>query len=154
MNADLEALMAPAPAPLTRRVAAFFIDQALLFAIVIGLTLASGVEGSGTDDADRDGVLAISLLGVALAIAYHTISVARYGRTVGKRLMNLRVVAIPHGAQVTWSYAALRALVPSAAVLLPVVGNVAGLAVYVWAVFDQRRQGLHDKLAGTMVTSA
>jgi uncharacterized RDD family membrane protein YckC len=154
MNAELEALLAPTPAPLGRRIAAFFIDQALLFAVVIGLTIVSGVETGDVADTDRNGVLAISLLGVALAIAYHTISVARYGRTLGKRLMTLRVVAMPHGGQVTWSYAALRALVPSAAVLLPVVGNVAGLAVYAWAVFDQRRQGLHDKLAGTLVTPA
>jgi uncharacterized RDD family membrane protein YckC len=154
MNAELEELLSPTPAPLSRRVAAFFIDQALLFAVVIGLALAFGVETGNVTDTDRDTVLAISLLGVALAIAYHTISVARYGRTVGKRLMGLRVVAMPHGGQVAWSYAALRALVPSAAVLLPVVGNVAGLAVYAWAVFDKRRQGLHDKLAGTMVTPA
>lgn len=154
MNADLESLLAPTPAPLVRRIAAFFIDQALLFTVVIGLTIAFGVETGDAADDDRNGVLAISLLGVVLAVSYHTIAIARYGRTVGKRVMSLRVVSMPHGGQVAWSYAALRALVPSAAVLLPVVGNVAGLAVYAWAIFDQCRQGLHDKLAGTMVAPA
>lgn len=152
MNADLESLLEPKQAPLVRRIAAFFIDQALLFAVVIGLTIAFGVDTGDASDTDRNSVLAISLMGIALAITYHTVAVARYGRTLGKRLMSLRVVSMPQGGQVSWSYAALRALVPAAAVLLPVVGNVAGIAVYAWAIFDKRRRGLHDKLAGTMVT--
>ena len=144
----------PRPAPLVRRLGAFLIDQLLLFAVVIGLTVAVGVDTGDITDAEANSVLAVSLIGVALSIAYHTVSVARFGRTVGKGLLGLRVVALPAGQQVAWSYAALRALVPSAAVLLPVVGNLAGLAVYLWAVFDKRRQGLHDKLAGTLVTQA
>lgn len=146
----------PVPAPLVRRIGAFLIDQLLLFAVVIAMTVAFGVDTDDITDAQAgaDSVFAVSLIGVALSIAYHTVSVARFGRTIGKGLLGLRVVAMPAGQQVAWSYAALRALVPSAAVLLPVVGNIAGLAVYLWAVFDKRRQGLHDKLAGTIVTSA
>lgn len=144
----------PVPAPLIRRIGAFLVDQALLFAVVIALTVASGVDTGDVTDAEANAVLAVSLIGVALSITYHTVAIARFGRTIGKRLLGLRVVAMPDGRQVAWSYAALRALVPSAAVLLPVVGNLAGLAVYLWAVFDKRRQGLHDKLAGTLVTAA
>jgi uncharacterized RDD family membrane protein YckC len=139
------------PAALQRRVAAFLIDQIMLFAVVIGIGLAAGVRRGEADDG---AVLAISLLGVVVAVAYHAIGVARFGRTLGKHLLGLRVVSTPQGAPVTMSYAALRALVPSAAVLLPVIGNFAGLAVYLWAVFDPARQGLHDKLAGTMVVPA
>jgi uncharacterized RDD family membrane protein YckC len=138
------------PAAIQRRIAAFLIDQVLLFGVVIGLSLALGVN-RGDVGSDSGAVAAVGLVGIAVAIAYHSVAVARFGRTVGKQLMGLRVVALPEGRQVLWSYAALRALVPAAVVLLPVVGSVAGLAVYLWAVFDPRRQGLHDKLAGTMV---
>ena len=144
----------PQPAPLLKRIGAFLIDQVLLFGVVIGLTVATGIDAGEVTDAEANAVLAVSLIGVALSIAYHTVSIARFGRTLGKGLLGLRVVAMPDGRPVAWSYAALRALVPSAAVLLPVVGNLAGLAVYLWALFDKRRQGLHDKLAGTLVVPA
>lgn len=141
------------PAALQRRVAAFLIDQVLLFGVVIGLSLALGVRRGEADD-ESNTIAAVGLVGLVLVIAYHTVAVARYGRTVGKHVMGLRVVSLPVGAGVLWTYAALRALIPAAVVLLPVVGNVAGLGVYLWAVFDPRRQGLHDKLAGTMVVPA
>lgn len=139
------------PAPILKRIAAFFIDQALLLGVVLGVGLAVGV---GRNDDNDAAVLAVNLLGVAAAIAYHTIAIAKYGRTLGKQLMGLRVVALPEGAPVVLSYAALQALVPSAAGLLPVVGAIAGIAVYAWALSNPSRLGLHDKLAGTMVVPA
>jgi uncharacterized RDD family membrane protein YckC len=55
------------------------------------------------------------------------------------------------GGQVTWSYAALRALIPTAVQLVPLIGPGLSLAVYVRAAFHPLRQGLHDAAAGTIV---
>lgn len=149
----LEGLMEPSPAPMGKRVAAFLIDQILVFSILLGVTFALGLDFGSGENESADVLLAVNLFGVILGVGYHTIAIAQYRRTVGKRLMGLEVLAHPGGRGVTWSYSALRALVPAAAMLIPVVGSAAGLAVYLWAFLDRPlRRGLHDKLAGTIVT--
>lgn len=154
MNPDpLDFFTEPTPAPMGKRVAAFLIDQILIFSVLLGVTFALGLDfGSGNDES-ANVLLAVNLFGVILGVGYHTVAVAQYRRTVGKRLMGLEVLTFPAGLAVTWSYSALRALVPAAAMLIPVVGSAAGLAVYLWAFLDRPvRRGLHDKLAGTLVT--
>jgi len=55
------------------------------------------------------------------------------------------------GSPVALSYAAVRALVPTVAGLIPVIGFALNIAVYVRAIFHPYRQGLHDAAAGTIV---
>jgi len=45
----------------------------------------------------------------------------------------------------------VRALIPTAVQLVPVVGPGLSLVVYLRAVFHPLRQGLHDAAAGTIV---
>ena len=55
------------------------------------------------------------------------------------------------GGGVAVSSAFMRSLVPAAFGVVPGVGMMLGLAVYLWAFIDPRRQGIHDKAAGTLV---
>ena len=88
---------------------------------------------------------------VALGLVHETVGVWRYGRTVGKFICRTRVVHATDGGSVTVSSAFIRSLVPAAFGVVPGVGMLLGLAVYLWAFFDPQRQGIHDKAAGTLV---
>ncbi|NDE58807.1 MAG: RDD family protein [Acidimicrobiia bacterium] len=93
----------------------------------------------------------ILLLFLALQLIYNTTFVAMSGATPGKRIMKLRVVNRTDGSPVNWTYAAVRALVPTVAGVVPVIGFALNIAVYVRAAFHPFRQGLHDAAAGTIV---
>jgi uncharacterized RDD family membrane protein YckC len=86
-----------------------------------------------------------------VSLLYSTAFVALSGATPGKRIMKLRVVNRSDGSPVSWTYAAVRALIPSVAGLVPVIGFALNIAVYVRAFFHPYRQGLHDAAAGTIV---
>ena len=58
------------------------------------------------------------------------------------------------GGSLDWFAAFTRALVPLALGVVPQVGPALGLAVYTFAVFSPRRQGLHDRAAGSLVVRA
>jgi uncharacterized RDD family membrane protein YckC len=49
-----------------------------------------------------------------------------------------------------WSKAGLRMLLPGLCVVFPIFPPLF-LLPYVWAIFDSRKEGLHDKIAGTLV---
>jgi uncharacterized RDD family membrane protein YckC len=65
------------------------------------------------------------------------------GQTVGNLVMGVRVVRAD-GGRVSFSRAATRMLGAYLSGLLLFLG-------FFWVIFDKRRQGWHDKLAGTVV---
>ena len=92
------------------------------------------------------------LLCVALGLLYAPPLLARggerNGQTWGKQLVWLRVVRVD-GLPVTAGVAVVRELVGKAGLGALTLG--AGL---LWALLDARGQGLHDRLAGTLVVQA
>jgi uncharacterized RDD family membrane protein YckC len=88
---------------------------------------------------------------VVIQVAYNTVCVAMWGATVGKRALRLRVVRQDDGGAVSYNYAALRALIPAAASLIPVIGIAAPIVIYMRALFHPLRKGWHDQAAGTIV---
>jgi uncharacterized RDD family membrane protein YckC len=126
---------------------------ALLDGVVIGVPLALALlpfalpSGKLTDNQ-------LFIAGVAsavLSVIYHTVAIAVFGRTVGKLALSCRVVRSDDGGRIGWSAAAIRALIPSIAAALPGIGILLLVPVYGLAMVDQRRQGMHDKAAGTLV---
>ncbi len=135
-------------APLWRRLVAQILDQVLVFAPVILVALALGVRSS-RDVTDH--AFAINVAVITVAFSYDFVMIALLGRTVGKLALGTRVVRVDTAGPVLWSSAAIRALVPLAAGVIPGVGAFASMVVYATAFFDRRRQGWHDKAAGTIV---
>ena len=88
---------------------------------------------------------------VALQIAYNTLCITMWGATIGKRLLGLRVVNQADGGLVALNSAAMRALIPAAAGLIPVIGMAAPIVIYMRAFFHPLRKGWHDQAAGTIV---
>ncbi|MFM9037447.1 MAG: RDD family protein [Actinomycetota bacterium] len=125
----------------------------VLDALIIGVPLFILTLSFGGDltDQDNSNLAWLTVLWLGVSLLYSTAFVALSGATPGKRIMKLRVVNRSDGSPVSWTYAAVRALIPSVAGLVPVIGFAVNIAVYVRAFFHPYRQGLHDAAAGTIV---
>jgi uncharacterized RDD family membrane protein YckC len=84
-------------------------------------------------------------------VAYHVGFVARTGQTVGKRWLGIKIVDATTGAVPNLDQAGRRAA-PILIQIIPVVGSLSPF-LYVPALWRPRRQGLHDRLAATIVVN-
>ena len=139
----VETPQADALASVGQRALAQVLDGLIIGIPLFVLTLSFG--GDLTDAQDDN------LLWLGVGLFYNTAFVAISGATPGKRIMKLRVVNRTDGSPVNWTYAAVRALIPTVAGVVPVIGFALNIAVYVRAAFHPLRQGLHDAAAGTIV---
>jgi uncharacterized RDD family membrane protein YckC len=83
-------------------------------------------------------------LGLLLFSAYHIVQWTVWGTTLGKHIMNIRVVGA-NGQRLGF----VRALVRMLGYFFSL--SIGGLGGFLMIAFDPRRQGLHDKLADTYV---
>jgi curved DNA-binding protein CbpA len=101
---------------------------------------------------------AISVTILVLGLLYLVPSTARSGRTFGMRNRRLRVVRVD-GSPCGWWPAFIRFFIPLAVafvllIQLSTLAPLLGLAIVGWSFFDRNRQGIHDKLARTVVVAA
>lgn len=90
----------------------------------------------------------------AFAVVYEAVLLSATGRTLGKWLMRERVEH-GDGSRPSWERAALRAAVPGVAWVVPYFGGaILAALVYLTAVFNPLRQGIHDRAAATLVVVA
>jgi uncharacterized RDD family membrane protein YckC len=90
------------------------------------------------------GIIALSFL--LVSVLYYLISWTRSGSTMGQMVVGARVVGTD-GAKLRWGKAILRYLGYLVSALVFALG-------FVWVIFDQKRQGWHDKIAKTYVIMA
>jgi uncharacterized RDD family membrane protein YckC len=107
----------------------------------------------------RDGVVDMSgvpswypLLALAIDTVYESVAVALFATTIGKRLLGLRVEG-PEGSRPGWQRSTVRILFPNMVGAVPSIGALLEPLVFLTAMWHPLRQGLHDRLAGTLVTS-
>lgn len=113
---------------------------------LVGLFNLEALAGrfmTGDGAAAAVGVALTGLAGTLFIVAYGVIAWSLNGQTVGDLLVGVRVVRAD-GHRVSFGRAVAR-----------MIGcYVSGLALFlgfIWALYDGRRQGWHDKLAGTVV---
>lgn len=135
-------------APMWRRVVAQIIDQFVVLMPVVAFVLLIGIR-SADDLADQ--AFAVNVAVVVSAFAYEFAMIARWGRTLGKFALGTQVVRVDTGGPLLWWSAAIRALVPLAAGVIPGAGMFLSLLIYATAFWDRRHQGWHDRAAGTIV---
>lgn len=140
------------------RAGAWLIDQLLVAipsAVVAMIVLTSRIDlftdpGPGAAEVERAIPAWSVLLPVVLRVVYDTVLVAWLGQTVG--MMALRIqVRSGDGSRLPWWQAAIRAVVPGLAQVVPSIGVLLTAAVYLSASFDPQRRGLHDRAAGSLV---
>lgn len=89
-----------------------------------------------------------------LAMLYLVPITARKGYTLGMRNRRLRIVRVD-GSPVGWYGAFTHFALPILlAIAIPTFGVVLGLGMVAWGYFDRNGQGIHDKLARTLVVAA
>jgi uncharacterized RDD family membrane protein YckC len=89
-----------------------------------------------------------------LGLAYLVPPTKRKGRTLGMRGRKIRVVMVD-GSPPGWYASVTRFALPLLlAVAIPQLGALLGLAMVAWGYFDRNGQGIHDKLARTLVVDA
>jgi len=120
-------------ADLGTRLVAIIIDDILL--LVIGGVLYSIFGGTGSG------------LGFLVGLAYNWYFWTRKdGQTPGKSMMKIKVIKT-NGSPISDSDAILRYIG------YYISGLVLGLG-YLWAIWDENKQGWHDKIANTYVVKA
>lgn len=129
------------------RVVAKLVDSAILWAAGLALTFAVAplLYGRGPDAPspfldERPPVL---LLQFAVAAAYYTAFVGRYGATPGKMAAGLKIVT-PAGGPVTYGTALCRYFAEILSGVLLGIG-------YLMVAFDIEKRGLHDRICRTRV---
>ncbi|NKZ06378.1 RDD family protein [Actinomadura latina] len=165
------------PAGRLARLGAGILDSAVLSIAAVPAALASirwdkmqeslesGEPISNPLDMYNIPVLLISYTVVfVLGFGYFTVLHAKFGQTLGKKAFGIRVVKASDRSAVTWGQACARqgfvyaiALVTVAINFVSAGGAVLGLLGLLdtaWILWDERRQAVHDKVAGTVVMKA
>ena len=140
-----------------RRLVAYTVDNIIInivfFILAVIITIAfifGSISGKSTawlaNLTDPARIASIVLLATAfyvlISIAYFTYFHGIKGRTPGKMLLGLQVLSA-EGTSISFGTAFLRS-----------VGYLVSSIFYIgfiWAAFDKRKQGWHDKIAGTVV---
>lgn len=84
----------------------------------------------------------VSILG---AWAYYIYFIGSTGQTLGKKAMNLKVVNLDTGKNPDYVGAFLREIVGK------FISSLVLLLGYLWVIWDNKKQGWHDKIANTVV---
>lgn len=136
---------------LVTRGIAFAIDAAVidLVAIVVagGVALALSVLSVPKDSLDTVLIAAGGALFLAWSVGYFVTFWSTTGQTPGSRLMRIMVCSADDGGVLRPRRAAFR----FACLVLAAIPLLAG---FLPILFDDRRRGLHDMLAGTVVVEA
>lgn len=112
------------------RFAAWLIDFIILSVIALLLRTIFRVFGG--------------FLTLILDIAYPTYFIGKRGATPGKQLLGLRVIT-ESGEPMTYGRAFIREI------LGKIVSSLFLGIGFLWIAWDERKQGWHDKIAGTLV---
>jgi uncharacterized RDD family membrane protein YckC len=120
------------------RLLAYLIDLFWLFPLFLVLMLVASLVNGGTMSAG--GELMANIIAALVVITFW----AQHGATPGKRVLGLVIVDAATGGPV-----------PIGRLVLRYVGYVVSAIPfclgYLWMIWDARKQGWHDKMAGTLV---
>ena len=97
------------------------------------------------------GVIDATLLPILVGAAYEVCFVALKGQTPGKMATNIKIIRADNGGLPSWGSAVGRWVIPSIAYIVMVIP---GLLVHASLLWDDRRQGWHDKAVKTLVVKA
>jgi uncharacterized RDD family membrane protein YckC len=101
----------------------------------------------------RGATYVASLVVLVASMLYLVPMTALTGRTLGMRGRKIRVVRVD-GSPVGWYGAFTRFFVPIlVALAIPTIGPLLGLGMVLWGYRDPNGQGIHDKLARTIVVA-
>ena len=135
-------------ASILQRVGGALVDGLLIGMVVVVPLLLGFIDLDRVEEA----LPAPVILGLFLFGALYTIvPTAVWGQTPGKIAVGTRVVVEEDGSLPGWRRATVRWALPGVLGRLPGVGLWVSVAIMASLVWDRRRRGLHDRVAGTIV---
>jgi uncharacterized RDD family membrane protein YckC len=145
-----------------RRSAAWLVDLfliAVLSLVILGILIALIV---GTPEPGDTTLSTVAWVGIAVIAAVYFIVFWTGGKraTPGMRVLSLQVGNVETGANLTPDQAAIRVaalgIVMWPLIAVPAIGVIGGFALIVWPIvllvstaLNDRRRGIHDRIAGT-----
>jgi uncharacterized RDD family membrane protein YckC len=149
-------------AGVVRRTAAWIVDMfliAVLSLVILSVLIALIV---GTPEPGDSALSTVTWVGIAVIAAVYFIVfwTGRKRATPGMRVLSLQVGNVETGATLTPDQAAIRVaalgIVVWPLIAVPAIGVVGGFALFVWPLvllvstaLNDRRRGIHDRIAGT-----
>jgi uncharacterized RDD family membrane protein YckC len=133
-------MIGPVIAPWPRRLAASIVDTFIL--LLVNALIFLLVNAFVPDLAPR---IPLALIGMAIAVAYLAVGWRVWGMTLGKWALGIRILTAD-GRGLSWA----RSLARVGAFLVASAPLKLGFAAILW---DERRRGWHDHLAGTIVVT-
>jgi uncharacterized RDD family membrane protein YckC len=128
------------------RVAASIIDAIILFVIQFLFQMALAPLLSFKDLAAIGLALALNLLSMAMGACYEVFLIHRYGATLGKMALGVKVVR-PDGSLISVGRAFGRYFAKMLSAIILCIG-------YLMVAFDSESRGLHDMICDTRVIKA
>lgn len=127
-----------------RRFVAGFIDILILELAAFIVTPFFGTMSVSTTSIgfNLSGTPAVIVYG--LFLLYEIFFVGKFGQTLGKMTLKIKVVKIGTNEAPSYTNAFLREVIGKFISTLVVVG-------YFWVIWDENKQAWHDKIAGTIV---
>jgi len=147
------------------RLIAFIVDQLILSVptVILSGVFVTGAVLSGSFN--FGGLALVGVLGLLISAAYFIYTWTAWRATVGDRLLGLLVLNAADGSALTvnqaavrWGLLALPSALSSASAGHILLGGLVGLLVLIYYAYlayttatDLRKQGFHDRTAGTVV---
>ena len=125
------------------RFAAFLIDGLLWAVLALWLDQLIVVTTENGGD----------LISLVPEFLYFWLLHARYGQTLGKKVVGIKVVSAATGAPPSLKDSALRAGFFLLAPLIPMIGWIVSLADGAYVFWDGKRRCYHDQIVGTVVVT-
>ena len=118
------------------------VGAALIDGILVGVV--TGIVTAMTDAIDDDAGIVVQLLLFVAAYAYYAgFESSAYQATVGKMALGIQVTDL-NGQRISFMRALGRNLAEILSALILLIG-------YIMVAFTEKKQGLHDMIAGTLV---
>jgi uncharacterized RDD family membrane protein YckC len=116
---------------------------AVILGVILGVASSNSSSSSATGAATTGVTSLIQLILLVATIGYFVYFWGK-GQTIGMRVFHLRVADANTGQPIGYGRAALRYLGYIVSAIVCYIGLI-------WAAFDARKQGWHDKIANTVV---
>jgi len=132
-----------------KRFIAYMIDGFIAGIIVVVVSLVLGPITAALGGNDNGflagiGILVMLLVVFGVMIFYFPFFWQRSGQTPGMKVLGVRVVNNDDGGPIGWGTALLRLVGFGISAMIFYIG-------FIWIIFDARKQGWHDHIAGTCV---
>lgn len=127
------------------RFGAKFIDGLIIGVVNMAVSLVLGFTMATSSDPSQAYMIVVisNLLQIAIAAAYTTWLLGRYGATLGKMACKIKVVT-PDGGSVSYARALGRYFAEILSAMIFSIG-------YIMAAFDDQKRTLHDRICNTRV---